>query len=104
MPSQPSRLARTRSSYEKTSGSDFNSHRATTRRYANVLRRGRTLAFVHVSVVVPAHNEARFLPNVLNSIAAAAERVTGPVEVIVVANRCTDATATIARTAGPRHR
>jgi len=52
------------------------------------------------SVVVPAHNEAALLPLALRSIAVAAERVDGAVEVIVVANRCTDATAELARAAG----
>jgi glycosyltransferase involved in cell wall biosynthesis len=52
------------------------------------------------SVVVPAHNEEALLPRGLDSIAAAAAQHGGEVEVIVVANRCTDATAAIARAAG----
>jgi glycosyltransferase involved in cell wall biosynthesis len=52
------------------------------------------------SVVIPAHNEQVLLPRALRSIAAAAARVDGDVEVIVVANRCTDATAEIARGGG----
>ena len=52
------------------------------------------------SVVVPAHNEARLLPKTLAAIAAAAAAVAGEVEVIVVANRCTDSTATLARDTG----
>jgi glycosyltransferase involved in cell wall biosynthesis len=52
------------------------------------------------SVVVPAHNEELLLPDALKAIAVAADAVDGEVEVIVVANRCTDATATIARAAG----
>jgi glycosyltransferase involved in cell wall biosynthesis len=53
------------------------------------------------SVIVPAHNEAALLPQALASIAAAGEAVDdADVEVIVVANRCTDDTAAIARRAG----
>jgi glycosyltransferase involved in cell wall biosynthesis len=52
------------------------------------------------SLVVPAHNEELLLPRALRSIAAATARADGDVEVIVVANRCTDATAEIARAAG----
>jgi glycosyltransferase involved in cell wall biosynthesis len=52
------------------------------------------------SVVVPAHNEEVLLPTGLRAIAAAAEQIDGDVEVIVVANRCTDATATLSRGAG----
>jgi glycosyltransferase involved in cell wall biosynthesis len=52
------------------------------------------------SVVVPAHNEELLLPNGLRAIAAAAARIDGDVEVVVVANRCTDETANLAREAG----
>jgi len=52
------------------------------------------------SVVVPAHNEELRLPEALRSIALAAAQVDGDVEVIVVANRCADATAELARDAG----
>jgi glycosyltransferase involved in cell wall biosynthesis len=52
------------------------------------------------SVVVPAHNEAELLPRGLRAIASASGRLGRAVEVIVVANRCTDATAEIARAAG----
>jgi glycosyltransferase involved in cell wall biosynthesis len=52
------------------------------------------------SVVVPAHNEELLVPNGLAAIAAASARSSGEVEVIVVANRCTDATATLAQDAG----
>jgi glycosyltransferase involved in cell wall biosynthesis len=55
---------------------------------------------VNFSVVVPAHNEEVLLPSALRAVAGAAARVDGAVEVIVVANRCHDATAEIARTAG----
>ena len=52
------------------------------------------------SVVIPAHNEEALLPRGLAAIRAAALNVDGPVEVIVVANRCTDRTAELARSAG----
>jgi glycosyltransferase involved in cell wall biosynthesis len=52
------------------------------------------------TIVVPAHNEARLLPGGLAAIGLAARRVGGEVEVVVVANRCTDETAEIARRAG----
>ena len=51
-------------------------------------------------MVVPAHNEASLLPRGLHAIAAAAERLGRDIEVIVVANRCTDATADIAAQSG----
>jgi len=54
------------------------------------------------SVVIPAHNEAELLPRGLRAIARAAERFGEPVEVIVVANRCTDATADLALASGAR--
>jgi glycosyltransferase involved in cell wall biosynthesis len=54
---------------------------------------------VRFSVIVPAHNEAWWLPRALASITAAGARVEGPVEVVVVANRCTDDTALIAASA-----
>ena len=52
------------------------------------------------SVVVPAHNEELLLPDALGAVDIAAERVDGDVEVIVVANRCRDATAELAHAAG----
>jgi glycosyltransferase involved in cell wall biosynthesis len=54
---------------------------------------------VRFSLIVPAHNEAVLLPRALASIAAAGARVDGSVEVVVVANRCTDDTAVIAAAA-----
>ena len=50
------------------------------------------------SVVVPAHNEADTLPAALASLAA--QRCPAPYEVIVVDNASTDATATVAASAG----
>jgi len=52
------------------------------------------------SVVVPAHNEERLITNGLEAIAVAAERFGGEVEIVVVANRCTDATVALAEGAG----
>jgi glycosyltransferase involved in cell wall biosynthesis len=57
---------------------------------------------VRFSVVVPAHNEEELLGRGLDAIAAAAELAPGATEVIVVANRCTDATEALAREAGAR--
>lgn len=56
---------------------------------------------VHFSVVIPAHNEEALLPRGLDAIRVAASRVTdGTVQIIVVDNRCTDATASLAEAAG----
>ncbi len=52
------------------------------------------------SVVVPADNEEELLPRGLRAIGTAAKRVTGDVEIIVVANRCTDSTIALARETG----
>jgi glycosyltransferase involved in cell wall biosynthesis len=53
-----------------------------------------------ISVVVPAHNEQRYLPTCLDSIRHAGRSIACDVEIVVVANRCTDATEEIARSAG----
>ncbi len=54
-----------------------------------------------LAVVVPAHDEAELLPRCLAGLVAAVDRVAGvPVEVIVVADACTDATAAVAAAAG----
>ncbi len=53
-----------------------------------------------ISVIVPAHNEGSYIRASLGSIATAASRTAVPVETIVVANRCTDGTAGIARSLG----
>ena len=55
-----------------------------------------------ISVIVPAHNEAAFLPACLEAIAIAAGRVDARVETVVVLNRCTDDTGEIAHRAGCR--
>lgn len=51
-------------------------------------------------MVIPAHDEQRVLPACLDAIEAASRRVDGHVEVIVAANRCTDATVRIASERG----
>jgi len=48
------------------------------------------------SVIVPAHNEEKFIQACLKSIASARNEITDPVEVIVALNRCTDATEELA--------
>lgn len=55
---------------------------------------------VDVSVVLPAHNEEQHLPAALRALDAARTRFHGSVEVVVVADRCSDRTADIATTAG----
>ena len=49
-----------------------------------------------VSVILPAHNEAAWLPECLRALLRS-EPVAGSVEVIVVANGCSDETAQLAR-------
>src|SRR5690348_11867239 len=51
------------------------------------------------SVVVPAHNEQAVLGRLLACLLAGAEP--GELEVVVVANGCTDGTAEVARSHGP---
>lgn len=48
------------------------------------------------SILIPAHNEAKYLPACLEAVLASDRRVTG-IEVIVIANGCTDDTADVAR-------
>ena len=56
-----------------------------------------------ISVVIPAHNEEKFIGKCLQSVIDAAGHVSpGAVEIIVVANRCTDKTAEIAESFGAR--
>lgn len=61
---------------------------------------GPTLATVDVTVVIPAHNEASYLPGGLAAVRSAAARVDGQVGIVVVANRCTDRTAELAMAGG----
>jgi len=49
-----------------------------------------------VSVVVPAHNEEKYVKRCIDSIRDAAEKYGGSVETIIVCNRCTDQTEKIA--------
>ena len=49
-----------------------------------------------ISLVIPAYNEARLLPRLLDSVDAAKLRYDGGVQVIVADNSSTDATATLA--------
>lgn len=54
-----------------------------------------------IAVIVPAHNEAELLPRCLVAMSRAAARVAPvPVEVVVVADACTDGTAALAAAAG----
>jgi cellulose synthase/poly-beta-1,6-N-acetylglucosamine synthase-like glycosyltransferase len=52
---------------------------------------------MNVSIVVPAHNEAANIEELLNSLLAQATREAHVIEIIVVASGCTDDTAEIAR-------
>lgn len=52
---------------------------------------------VKFSVIIPAHNEEKYIRHCLDSIAEASVPFPGQVEVIVVLNRCSDATEKIAR-------
>jgi glycosyltransferase involved in cell wall biosynthesis len=54
------------------------------------------------SVVIPTHNEERYLPGCLDSIERAAGDRRGDVEVIVVLNRCSDGTEQIALERGAK--
>lgn len=49
------------------------------------------------SVLIPAHNEEKYITKCLDSIANASANSIGRVEVIVILNRCTDRTEDIAR-------
>jgi len=55
-----------------------------------------------ISVIIPAHNEERYVARCIRSIRAAARNYKGAVEVIVVCNRCTDKTQQIAESLGAR--
>jgi glycosyltransferase involved in cell wall biosynthesis len=56
-----------------------------------------------ISLIVPAHNEERLLPRLLDSVDAARAAVAGmEVEVVVADNASTDRTAELARTRGCR--
>ena len=56
-----------------------------------------------ITVVIPAHNEEKFIGKCLESVVRASGHVKpGAVEIIVVVNRCTDKTAEIARQYGAK--
>jgi glycosyltransferase involved in cell wall biosynthesis len=54
------------------------------------------------SVIIPAHNEAKFLPACLSAVNRAIARHQADAEIIVILNRCTDDTEQIAITNGAR--
>lgn len=53
-----------------------------------------------ISVVIPAHNEERYLPGCLEAVNAAIQFAQADVEIVVVLNRCSDRTAEIATSYG----
>lgn len=55
-----------------------------------------------LSVVIPAFNEEKFIKKTIHSIIRSSTLYPGPIEVIVVDNNSTDATARIARKSGAR--
>lgn len=57
---------------------------------------------IHVSVVIPAHNEEKYVERCIGSVNDAAVVFGGNVEIIVVCNRCTDRTAELAEKCGAR--
>lgn len=57
-----------------------------------------------ISVVIPAHNEEKYIGKCLSAVKSAAKYVPDSVEMIVVANRCTDKTAAIAERFGAQIR
>ena len=54
----------------------------------------------HISVVIPAHNEEKYIKRCMDSIHKADGVFPGNTEIIVVCNRCTDKTENIARANG----
>lgn len=55
---------------------------------------------VHISVIIPAHNEEKYIKRCIDSIKKADDVFPGNTEIIVVCNRCTDRTADIAKESG----
>lgn len=55
-----------------------------------------------ISVVIPAHNEEKYVARCIKSVKIAAKYYGGTVEIIVVCNRCTDRTADIAQKYGAK--
>lgn len=54
------------------------------------------------SVIIPAHNEEKYIARCIESIHEAEKRCPGRTEIIVVCNRCTDKTAEIAAANGAK--
>jgi glycosyltransferase involved in cell wall biosynthesis len=64
-----------------------------------------TVSIPDLSLVIPAYNEARYLPRLLASLAVARQRFAaagGTMEIIVADNLSTDATAQVAEASGAR--
>ena len=55
-----------------------------------------------ISVIIPAHNEEKYVARCIRSVKAAAKHYGSEVEIIVVCNRCTDRTAEIAGKQGAK--
>ncbi len=53
-----------------------------------------------LSIIIPAHNEEKFITNCLNSIVTASNEINENIEIVVVLNRCTDKTEEIAKSFG----
>ncbi len=53
---------------------------------------------IRISVVIPAHNEEKYIGKCLESVIEASKLLKDQVEIIVVLNRCTDRTEEIAKT------
>jgi glycosyltransferase involved in cell wall biosynthesis len=53
-----------------------------------------------ISVIIPAHNEEKYIGKCLDSIRAAESQIGMPVEIVVSLNRCTDKTEAIAKSFG----
>ena len=54
------------------------------------------------SVIIPAHNEEKYVERCISSVRRAANYYGGKTEIIVVCNRCTDRTAQLAEAKGAR--
>ncbi|CAM5235223.1 Glycosyl transferase family 2 OS=Lysinibacillus sphaericus OX=1421 GN=LS41612_12195 PE=4 SV=1 [Lysinibacillus sphaericus] len=52
---------------------------------------------VIISIIIPAHNEEKYIGKCLESISKASKLLQNQVEIIVVLNRCTDKTEEIAK-------
>ena len=55
-----------------------------------------------VSVIVPAHNEEKYVKRCIDSIKESASEYNGEIEIIIVCNRCTDNTEQIAKENGAK--